>query len=154
MGTRTMTTRNFALAIAAMALGGCSSSGMLEKMGMGSGPTPQQTVQTGNPLAMPPDLQLKAPGQTAETYQPNTAKGAPVAGQQVAAATPVEPAPAPAPAGDVYEEYGIDKMKPDGTAKTKAELQRELKAAVLKRKQQQNPNYGTVKNLGNIFSDG
>ncbi len=156
MGTHTMIFRNITLAIAAVALGACSTSGMMEKMGLGGGSSKsapaQSTVQSGNPLAMPPDLQLKAPGTVADTYQPNTAKGAPVAGEQVAAATP--PEPTPAPAGDVYEEYGIDKMKPDGSPKSKAELQRELKAAVLKRKQQQNPNYGTVKNLGNIFSDG
>ena len=44
--------------------------------------------------------------------------------------------------------------KPDGTAKTKEELQAELKVAILKRKQQQQPGYGTVRNIGNIFKDG
>jgi hypothetical protein len=148
-----MTIRTIILTLSTLLLGGCSSSGMLEKMGMGGGsPPPQQTIQSGNPLAMPPDLQLKAPNRTAETYEPNTAKGAPVVDNEVAAATPAEPAPAPE--GDVYQQYGIDKMKPDGKPKTKAELDKELKAAVVKRKQQQNPNYGTIKNLGSIFSDG
>jgi hypothetical protein len=55
---------------------------------------------------------------------------------------------------DIYAEYGVSKLKPDGTAKTPAELQTELKQAILKRKQQQNPGYGTIRNIGNIFSDG
>ena len=55
---------------------------------------------------------------------------------------------------DIYAEYGISKVKPDGTAKTDYELKQELKLAMLKRKQQQNPNYGTVFNIGNIFDDG
>ena len=38
--------------------------------------------------------------------------------------------------------------------KSKEQLIKELRAAVLKRKQQQNPNYGTIKNFGAIFSDG
>jgi hypothetical protein len=152
MGTHTMILRNLTLAIAAVTLGGCSTSGMMEKMGLGGGSSapPQQTVQSGNPLAMPPDLQLKAPNAVADTYQPNTAKGAPV--EQDVAAAPIDPAPAPT--GDVYEQYGISKLKPDGSAKSTADLQKELKAAVLKRKRETNPNYGTFKNMGNIFSDG
>jgi hypothetical protein len=138
-----------------LALGGCSTSGMLEKMGMGGGSsTPAQTptVQAGNPLAMPPDLRLKQPGTVADTtYEPNTVSGRPV-NQQTAAVAPIEPAPVRK--GDIYEEYSISKVKADGSPKSDEELKKELKAAVLKRKQQQNPNYGTIKNLGNIFSDG
>ena len=61
---------------------------------------------------------------------------------------------APVPPKDIFAEYGIAKLKPDGTTKTKEELQAELKVAVIKRKQQQNPNYGTIFNLGNVFKDG
>jgi hypothetical protein len=157
MGTRVMRIQRLACIAAAIALAGCSTSGMLEKMGMGGGsPAPasqQPVVQSNNPLAMPPDLQLKQPGAVADASdqtgvdaveEPKTEK--------IARAEPVEPVPAPK--GDTYEEYGISKLKPDGTAKSKGELDRELKAAVLKRKQQQNPNYGTFRNFGAIFSDG
>jgi hypothetical protein len=154
MGARTMKIRYLGFAFAALALGGCSTSGMLEKMGMGGGkPAPATTtVQSGNPLAMPPDLRLKQPGAVADTYQPNTVAGEPVE-QQTAAAQPVDPAPA-APQGDVYEQYGISKTKPDGTAKTQQELKAELKIAVRKKKQEANPGYGTFRNFGSIFSDG
>ena len=64
---------------------------------------------------------------------------------------PVAPAPVKR---DVYAEYGVSKVKPDGTPKTDQELKTDLKQAILKRKQQQNPGYGTVRNIGSIFSDG
>jgi hypothetical protein len=156
MGMSAMKLKMIAMGLAALALGGCSSSGMLEKLGMGGGSprtaaaTP--TVQSGNPLAMPPDLRLKQPGAVADnTYQPNTVAGEPV--DQTASAQPVAPA-APVAKQDVYAEYGISKTNPDGTLKDDKLLKKELKAAMLKRKQQQNPNYGTFKNFGAIFSDG
>ena len=73
---------------------------------------------------------------------------------QVAAA-PATPygSSASVPEGDVYERYGISKFHPDGTPKTQTELQAELKKAYLAKKQQKNPNYGTVFNIGNIFKD-
>jgi hypothetical protein len=155
MGMSAMKLKMIAMGLAALALGGCSTSGMLEKLGMGGGTrtaaaTP--TVQTGNPLAMPPDLRLKQPGAVADnTYQPNTVAGEPV--DQTASAAPVTPV-APVAKQDVYAEYGISKTNPDGTPKNDQALKKELKAAILKRKQQQNPNYGTFKNFGAIFSDG
>jgi hypothetical protein len=154
MGTKPMMFRMTAAALAVLALGGCSTSGMLEKMGMGGGKAPpaETTVQSGNPLAMPPDLRLKQPGAVADTYQPNTAAAEPVE-QQTAAVRPVDPAPS-APQGDVYDQYGISKTKPDGTAKTQQELKTELRIAIRKKKQEANPGYGTFRNFGSIFSDG
>jgi hypothetical protein len=141
-------------------LGGCSSSGMLNSMGMGSSPEPASSsnIQVGNNLAMPPDLQLRPPGTapaapavSAKTYQEPA----------VASAEPSESlysdAPAPAtkaPPRDVYAQYGISKVKADGTEKTKGELQAELKVAMLKKKRETQPGYGTIRNIGNIFSDG
>jgi hypothetical protein len=157
MGTRMMRIQWLAcVAAAAMALAGCSTSGLLEKMGMGGGrpaPAAQPVVQSNNPLAMPPDLRLRQPGTVAENAAaPDPSLAAEPVPQKLASAQPVEAAPAPK--RDVYEEYGVSKLKPDGSEKSKAELEKELKAAMLKRKQQQNPNYGTIRNFGAIFSDG
>jgi hypothetical protein len=113
-----------------LVLGGCSSSGVL-----GS-------------------LQLRAPGtNTSAAYEPNTVAAEPV--QSAALDQPIAPAPvARAPAQDIYAKYGISKVKPDGTAKTSEELKAELKLAVLEEKRRKQPGYGTISNIGNIFSDG
>lgn len=141
-----------------LVLAGCGgASRLLGGMGLGSSsPAPQApVVRTGNNLALPPDLQLRPPGTVAETYQPNPAPPAPV--QTVSAEeglyAPVVPA-APVVKKDIYAEYGISKTKPDGTPKLEADLKAELKQAIIKRKRETNPGYGTVRNIGNIFSDG
>ena len=137
-------------------MGGCSSGGLLNKMGLRDSPTPQApVVQTGNNLALPPDLQLRPPGTVTENYQPNPAPPATVETASVddGLYSPAPVAPAPVKK-DIYVEYGISKTKPDGTAKTDYELKQELKQAILKRKREQNPGYGTIRNIGNIFSDG
>lgn len=145
-------------------LTGCGASKLLGGMGVGSSsPSPQApVVQTGNNLALPPDLQLKPPGTVTEQYQPNNVPQPPVQTASVdeglysdTPAAPIATAPvAPARKKNVYEEYGISLLKPDGTKKSDYELKVELKQAILLRKRQQNPNYGTIKNIGNIFSDG
>ena len=141
-------------------LAGCSSSRLLNKMGFGNS-SPQQTaqtpvVQTGNNLALPPDLQLRPPGTVTENYQPSPAPIAPVqtANLEEDMYSSAPTAPAAPVKRDIYAEYGISKLKPDGTPKLEGDLKAELKQAMLKRKQQQNPNYGTVFNIGNIFHDG
>jgi hypothetical protein len=141
-----------------LALAGCGgASRLLGGMGLGSSdPAPQApAVRTGNNLALPPDLQLRPPGTVTETYPPNP----PPAPVQTASAeeglyAPVAPAPAPVVKKDIYAEYGISKTKPDGTPKLEADLKAELKQAIIKRKRETNPGYGTVRNIGNIFSDG
>lgn len=142
---------------AALSVSACSTSRSM--LGLGDSPAParQATIQTNNPLALPPDLSLRKPGDTTATYQANqsTAAALPPAdgaeGDVLVSAAPVAPA---APRKDVYAEYGISKTKPDGTPKDATELQKELKAAVRKRKQQENPNYGTIFNMGKVFEDG
>ncbi len=136
-------------------LSACSSAGVLGSLtGGGTTPTPaSNNIQVGNTLAMPPDLQLRAPADAAtDTYQPNVAS---TPEPQTALVQPktVVPVVRP-PAEDVYAQYGISKTKPDGTQKTKDQLQAELKAAMLKKKRETQPGYGTIFNMGNIFSDG
>jgi len=145
------------LALATLALGGCSAgAGLLD----GKSGVPQASnVPVGNNLALPPDLQLAAPTATSDAYQPNgpvaTAKplkqmattAAPTSGGlygTAAASTAAAP-------GDIFAQYGISKLNPDGTQKTQSQLADELNAAIRKRKQQQNPGYGTIANIGAIF---
>ena len=139
-------------------LGGCSTSKLLNGMGLGNSTTPQPqapVVQTGNNLALPPDLQLRPPGTVTENYQPNPAPAAPVQTAAVDDGLSASPPVAAAPVKrDIYAEYGISKTKPDGTPKLEGDLKAELKQAILKRKRETNPGYGTVRNIGNIFSDG
>lgn len=142
-----------------LVLAGCGASRLLGGMGLGSSdPAPQApVVRTGNNLALPPDLQLRPPGTVTETYQPNPAPPAPIetASADVGLTAPPAPAaPAPVAKQDIYAEYGITKTKPDGTPKLEGDLKAELKQAILRRKRETNPNYGTVLNIGDIFTDG
>ena len=104
---------------------------------------------------MPPDLQLKAPGTvTSEVSQ--AAVTEPVT--RTAAATQSldtgNPTQSSQTGGDVYEKNGISKVHADGTPKSESELKAELKKVYLAKKQQQQPNYGTIFNIGNVFKDG
>ncbi len=143
----------FALVCAALLLGGCTSllggDSNPNKMG---GPS-AVTVPVGNNLVMPPDLQLPAPGSgAAPAYQ------APAPTQSASLAKPGNASlyggtAAGAPPQDIFQQYGISKTKPDGTPKTQIELSNELKAAIIRKKRLTNPSYGTIGNIGNIFSD-
>ena len=142
------------LIVAGCLLAGCSNGSSLLNS---KSNVPQATnVPVGNSLALPPDLQLAAPTQTSDAYQSNGTvaddSGAIVAKplKQTASAAPVAPPPAKQ---DIYAQYGISKVNPDGTPKKPAVLQAELKAAILKKKQQANPGFGTVANIGAIFQD-
>ena len=140
-----------------LVLAGCGgASRLLGGMGLGSSdPAPQTpTVRTGNNLALPPDLQLRPPGTATETYQPNPAPPAPVQTASAEEGLYAPVTPAPVVKKDIYAEYGISKTKPDGTPKLEADLKAELKQAMIKRKRETNPGYGTVHNIGAIFSDG
>jgi len=55
------------------------------------------------------------------------------------------------PREDAYRKLGISKTRPDGTPKSQAELDRELLEAVRREKRKQNPKYGTVFNMGELF---
>jgi len=55
------------------------------------------------------------------------------------------------PREDAFQKFGISKTRPDGTPKTRSELDRELLEAVRQEKRKQNPNYGTVFNMGELF---
>ena len=145
--------------VAGLALAGCSTGSSL--LNSKSNVPQASNIPVGNALAMPPDLQLAVPNQTSENYEPN-GPVEPVAAastlkipsakplKQLAsnsAAAPVTRKP------DLYEQYGISKLDADGKPKKPELLQAELKAAILKKKRETNPNYGTVSNIGAIFND-
>ncbi len=156
--------KNGILVALAAGLSACSGgAGLLDTK---SGVPMATNVQVGNTLALPPDLQLAAPTQTSDAYQSNgpvAQAAAPVSakasklktGTSVASADIYgNGAAAPAaPPGDVFAQYGISKVNPDGTAKSVLKLNDELRAAILKKKRETNPNYGTIGNIGAIFQD-
>ena len=150
--------------VAALLLAGCSGGGLLS----GKESVPRAAnVPVGNNLALPPDLQLQPPSGTVDAYQPNgpvAPVNPPPADTTKLASAPVgkasggfygTPGTAPLanpPPQDIFAQYNISKTKPDGTLKTPVELNRELGAAIKKKRQEQNPNYGTIANIGSIFS--
>lgn len=152
------------LAVLAAGTAGCSDAmrSYLEK------DTPaQQQAAVRQDLTMPPDLSLAPPGSAPAAVDNGVysepAPAEPVYNNQAVTTAPVAPA-APtqgsatlgqrATAADsVYEKAGISLTKPDGTRKTQGELQTEYKAWYMAQKRAQNPNYGTVFNMGNVFKD-
>jgi hypothetical protein len=151
--------------LASLALAGCSETKVQSLLGNGKDSVPDESqVRVNQSLSMPPDLQLRAPsGQVSEDGQLNKVAAAPPPQhepyeQASAAPEPMEQKASGAPAEqpekqDIYEHYGISKVKPDGTPKTERELVRELREAQIAAKRKKNPNYGTVWNIGNIFSN-
>jgi hypothetical protein len=116
-------------------------------------------IPVGNQLALPPDLALAQPSNTVEGYQPNgqapqIANAAPARAATSVYGETGAPAPKPGTLDYNLAKYGISKYKPDGTLKTSAELNAELRKAILAEKRRANPNYGTIRNIGAIFSDG
>ena len=142
----------------AVALAGCGSSmrSYLEK------DTPTQTAAVRQDLTMPPDLRLPPPGTTAPAPDPGAARAmtssAALTAPPAETAAPKAPAAAaPAVASNspdaVYINAGISVTNPDGTRKSDAQLRKELQQYYIAQKKANNPNYGTVFNIGNIFKD-
>ena len=137
----------FALLLTVSAvLAGCGSTArsLLESDDGGVQPTASPN------LALPPDLRLPPPGSAPPAPPPSTVASY----DPPAAAAPADPsAPRPQFGDDVYAQAGISVNKPDGTRKSDQELREELRRYYIAKKQQKNPNYGTVFNMGNIFRD-
>jgi hypothetical protein len=140
------------VAFSALSLAGCSS-GLLG--GGTPAPTAESQIAVNNDLALPPDLSLAAPGTQRRAAPAATAPAADSGALYEDSAPPPSTAGAlpKGTVGDPYEKYGISRLKPDGTKKTDWELRQELKAAVIAEKRKKNPNYGTIFNAGELFSD-
>lgn len=148
---------------AALALAGCSETQFADAIGAGKNSPDETVVARGHALSMPPDLQLPPPGSGPDSAAyaeaapaPETKAAALPAPGDAAPATAAAPGPATAsaPVQDIYAHYGIAKTNPDGTPKPKTQLYKELRAAQLAEKRKTNPNYGTIFNIGDLFSDG
>jgi hypothetical protein len=138
-----------------LALAGCSSN-LLGGGASSSGPVAEQSIPVGNQLALPPDLSLRAPGATTPAYRSNAALGEGATGVYSDDVNPPLNRQAALPkgtTGDVYEKYGISRLNPDGSKKDEGALRAELRQAVLAEKRKTNPNYGTVRNIGDLFRD-
>lgn len=134
----------------ALLLAGCGNTmrGYLER------DTPTETAAVRQDLTMPPDLRLPPPGSAPAAPEPAPASSYDNGLAAPAPATPVSPVTQGGTVQqDKYAKAGISRTKPDGTAKTDYELDQELRQVYLARKRAQNPNYGTVMNIGNIFKD-
>jgi hypothetical protein len=125
-------------------------------------PPPPQPVQTSAATIQPPNYGTVAPGTTTASLAPAAPATAPAPG--AAPAAPAAPAAAPAAPGaapaaqaaanqDVYARYGISRTKPDGTPKKPAELREELRQKYIEMQRAKNPNYGTILNMGSVWSD-
>lgn len=161
---------------AASVLAGCSETKVQNLLGSNKASTDEEQVPVGQTLSMPPDLELRPPaggGDTSETKvaaqspppaEPADVEAAPAdvepvpveQSTQTAMATPQQPpaqAAAQPPKQDIYERYGISKVNEDGTPKTEKQLRMALREAQLAEKRKTNPKYGTIWNIGNVFSD-
>ena len=139
----------------------------------------ESQVKVHQMLAMPPDYQLRPPSDGADpASQPNpyalpalspggnspvltdpNATAQNTVNTQVANADPSAPGPQSitpgqnAPAADPNTINGVSKVNPDGTPKSHRQIAEELRQKRLEAKRKQNPNYGTILNVGELFSD-
>jgi hypothetical protein len=156
---------------------GCGETTFQDVFGAGKDAPDESQVRTNQALTLPPDLSLKAPGTGTPPPpppQPVRVASSAVHGTTTASLTPAAPATAAAPAApgaaapataatppgaapaadqDIYARYGISRNRPDGTPKKPAELREELRQKYVEMQRAKNPNYGTVLNMGNIWSD-
>jgi hypothetical protein len=127
-------------------------------------PAPPPPVRTAAASIQPPNYGAPAPGTTTAslapaaplTTAPPAAGAAPAAGAVPAApGAPAagQPAAQAAANQDVYARNGISKTKPDGTLKKPAELREELRQKYIEMQKAKNPNYGTILNMGSVWSD-
>lgn len=118
---------------------------------------------TAKPVsAAPSDVDEEAtpePTMTASTepstISPNTTTPAATtpAATTPAVTTPATANAAPRTIDDAYKQYGISKTYPDGKPKPQGVLNEELRQAELAAKRAANPGYGTLWNMGSVFSD-
>jgi hypothetical protein len=157
---------------------GCSETGFQDFLGAGKYAPDETQVSVNQPLSVPPDLQLRPPldGEPqAVASQPASQPASEPASDQLqqpqdltAAPEPQQIAPQPqqiapqpdqqqtagAAPQDIYARWGVSRYHPDGREKTQIELNQEMRKKRDEAMRQQDPNYGTIWNLGSIWSDG
>lgn len=161
---------------------GCSETGFQDFIGAGKYAPDETQVSANQPLSMPPDLRLRPPSDeepqvaslpqedrpaSGSLQQPQDLDASPQDRQDQQPAPQAQqpqsqPQPQPQPQQqadtgepqDVYERWGVSRHHPDGTEKTQLELNAEMREKRDEMKRQEDPEYGTIWNLGSIWSDG
>jgi hypothetical protein len=157
---------------------GCSETGFQDFLGAGKYAPDETQVSVNQPLSVPPDLQLRPPldgePQAVASQPASQPASEPASGQlqqpqdltaapqpQQIAPQPQQIAPQPdqqqtagAAPQDIYARWGVSRFHPDGREKTQIELNQEMRKKRDEAMRQQDPNYGTIWNLGSIWSDG
>jgi len=154
---------------------GCSETGFQDFIGAGKYAPDETQVAVNQPLSVPPDLQLRPPSnepqQVASAPRPieQPASGDLQQPQDIGLSPQDQPAAPPAQAQpqqppqqlanagqpqDIYARWGVSRHHPDGTEKSQLELNEEMRRKRDEVKRQEDPNYGTIWNLGSVWSDG
>ena len=116
-------------------------------------PPPQQTYEGQQPIYQPQQT-YQAPQPQQQVYQqPQQTYQAPQPQQQVYQ-QPQPLQPQPQAATDIYAKWGVSRYRPDGTEKSQPELNEELRQKNIAMERAKNPNYGTIFNMGSIWTDG
>jgi hypothetical protein len=144
---------------------------MNDVMGLGKTAPDESEVRVHQMLAMPPDYQLRPPadGSSPETgvnnplalpgLTPGGAAPALNAPTQVANADPNVPGPQAITPGSSQQQdpnathYGVSTVKADGTPKTRREIIDEVNKKRIEEERKKDPSYGTIWNIGSLFSD-
>lgn len=151
----------------ALFLGACSSMPDIEDvMGLSKSAPDESQVKVHQMLAMPPDYQLRPPaeGVVNDNTQPNpyalpalTPGGTPQVTQPTAVANADPNAPGPTSISPSQSnpnvQNGVSTVNADGTPKTKRQITDELKQKRIDQERKKNARYGTIYNIGSIFSD-
>ncbi len=140
-------------------------------MGLNKAAPDESQVRVHQVLAMPPDYQLRPPidGSSPETGVNNplalpgiTPGGTPPAinqPTQVANADPNVPGPQAITPGNAPQQdpntttYGVSTVNPDGTPKSRRQISDEINERRIEEKRKKNSSYGTIFNIGSLFSD-
>ena len=140
-------------------------------MGLNKAAPDESQVRVHQVLAMPPDYQLRPPadGSSPETgvnnplALPSITPGgtAPNLNQptQVANADPNVPGPQAITPGNNPQQdpntttYGVSTVNPDGTPKSRRQIIDEINKKRVEEERKKNSSYGTIFNIGELFSD-
>ena len=156
-----------------MFLGSCGTLPDIDQIMAPSKQAPDEAqVKVHQMLVVPPDYQLRPPpdGSNVESANnpyalPALTPGAPAPtvtqpGQPTQVATSDPNAPGPQsitpganPPATTNAQYGVTTVNPDGTPKSRQEINAEVRKRHLEEKRKKNPSYGTIWNIGELFSD-
>ncbi len=120
----------------------------------------QQASQTPQPITQPPAQQTAMQNQQPvyqpqQTYQAPTPQPVYQQPQQVTQGPQqLQPQQVQQARNDPYAKWGVSLYRADGTKKTQAELTEEMRKKRLEMEKAKNPNYGTIFNLGSIWTNG